>query len=90
MRRATRSPLGEAIHRVIADRDVFCVFQPVVDLRSGKIFAYEALARTKAPEFEGPLALFAAAVAENMLCSDGRQRCQSARVTARRSAIAHL
>jgi EAL domain-containing protein (putative c-di-GMP-specific phosphodiesterase class I) len=49
-----------------------CVFQPVVDLKTGKIFAYEALARTKAPEFEGPLALFAAAVAESVTGELGR------------------
>src|ERR1043165_2174064 len=64
--------MGEAIHRVITDRDVFCVFQPVVDLRSGKIFSYEVLARTKAPEFERPPALFAAAVTENMPGQLGR------------------
>jgi len=64
--------MGDAIHRVINERDVMCVFQPVVDLKTGKIFAYEALARTKAPEFDGPLALFAAAVAESMTGQLGR------------------
>jgi EAL domain-containing protein (putative c-di-GMP-specific phosphodiesterase class I) len=64
--------MGDAIHRVIAERDVMCVFQPVVDLKTAKIFAYESLARTKAPEFDGPLALFAAAVAENMTGELGR------------------
>jgi EAL domain-containing protein (putative c-di-GMP-specific phosphodiesterase class I) len=64
--------MGDAIHRVISERDVMCVFQPVVDLKTGKIFAYEALARTKAPEFEGPLALFAAAVAESVTGELGR------------------
>jgi EAL domain-containing protein (putative c-di-GMP-specific phosphodiesterase class I) len=64
--------MGDAIHRVISERDAMCVFQPVVDLKTGRIFAYEALARTKAPEFEGPLALFAAAVAENVTGQLGR------------------
>jgi len=47
---------------VLEQRELYVVYQPVVDLRSRKIFAFEALARTKAPEFDGPLSLFAAAV----------------------------
>ena len=61
-----------AIRRVIASREVHVVFQPVVDLRTRKVFAYEALARTKAPEFDGPMALFAAAVAESCTGELGR------------------
>ncbi|NVB77218.1 MAG: EAL domain-containing protein [Kofleriaceae bacterium] len=72
MRRATKSPLGDAIHRVIAAREVFCVYQPLVDLKTQKVFAYEALARTKAPEFDGPMALFAAAVGEGVTGELGR------------------
>ncbi len=37
------------------------VFQPIVDLKTRKLFAYESLARTSAPEFAGPMELFAAA-----------------------------
>jgi EAL domain-containing protein (putative c-di-GMP-specific phosphodiesterase class I) len=72
VQRATKSPLGEAIRRVIDARDCFSVFQPLVDLRTQKIFAYEALARTKAPEFEGPMQMFAAAVSENLTGELGR------------------
>jgi EAL domain-containing protein (putative c-di-GMP-specific phosphodiesterase class I) len=64
--------MGDALRRVIDERDVFCVFQPLVDLRTGKIFAYESLARTKAPEFDNPMKLFAAAVAENATGELGR------------------
>ncbi|HTR50114.1 MAG TPA: EAL domain-containing protein [Kofleriaceae bacterium] len=60
------------IRRVIASREVRIVFQPVVDLKTRKVFAYEALARTSAPEFDGPLALFAAAVAESCTGELGR------------------
>jgi EAL domain-containing protein (putative c-di-GMP-specific phosphodiesterase class I) len=60
------------IRRVIAERDLFVVYQPLVDLRSQKVFAYEALARTRAPEFKGPLELFAAAVAESCTGELGR------------------
>lgn len=72
MQRATKSPLGDAIRRVIDAREMYCVFQPVVDLRTQKIFAYESLARTHAPEFEGPMQLFAAAVAEGLTGELGR------------------
>ncbi len=58
----TRQPPNLAIRRVLDARDVRVVYQPVVDLRTQKIFAYEALVRSKAPEFESPMALFAAAV----------------------------
>jgi len=61
-----------AIRRVIEEREVRVVFQPVVDLKTRKAFAYEALARTSAPEFDGPLSLFAAAVAENCTGELGR------------------
>jgi len=47
---------------VLDSRDVRVVFQPVVDLRTQKVFAYEALVRSKAPEFDTPMALFAAAI----------------------------
>lgn len=64
--------MGDTLRRVIDERDVFCVFQPLVDLRTTKIFAYESLARTKAPEFDNPMKLFAAAVAENATGELGR------------------
>jgi EAL domain-containing protein (putative c-di-GMP-specific phosphodiesterase class I) len=47
---------------VLDARDVRVVYQPVVDLRTKQIFAYEALVRSKAPEFDSPMSLFAAAV----------------------------
>ena len=64
--------MGDALRRVIDERELFCVFQPIVDLRTQKIFAYESLARTKAPEFDNPMKLFAAAVAENATGELGR------------------
>ena len=72
MKRATRSPLGDAIKEVIETRNVWCAFQPIVDLKTGKIFAYESLARTKGTDFDGPMALFAAAVAEGVTGELGR------------------
>src|SRR3954463_8473369 len=49
------------------------VYQPVVDLRTHRVFAYEALVRPEAPEFDGPLSLFAAAVAAS--CTGELGRC---------------
>ncbi len=38
------------------------VYQPLVDLKTGKIFAYEALVRSLSDDFDSPMSLFAAAV----------------------------
>jgi len=72
--RLTRPPIpaATAIRRVIDEQDVHVVYQPVVDLRYQKIFAYEALARTRSKDFDGPMALFAAAVAEGLTGELGR------------------
>ncbi len=50
------------IRRVIEQREVRIVYQPVVNLKSGDIFAYEALVRSTTPDFTSPPALFDAAV----------------------------
>jgi EAL domain-containing protein (putative c-di-GMP-specific phosphodiesterase class I) len=68
----TRLPPNLAIRRVLDARDVRVVYQPVVDLRSQKIFAYEALVRSKAPEFDSPMSLFAAAVDHSCVGELGR------------------
>ena len=71
--RPTRPPFTDAaIRNVLDNRDVRCVYQPVVNLRTHEIFAYEALARPKTPEFKGPLELFAAAVEHNCTGELGR------------------
>ena len=61
------------IHRVIEQRQVAIHYQPLVDLKTQKIFAYEALARPQKTDFEGgPMQMFAAAVAENLTGELGR------------------
>jgi EAL domain-containing protein (putative c-di-GMP-specific phosphodiesterase class I) len=64
--------MGDVIREVIDTKNVWIAFQPIVDLKTQKIFAYEALARTKCPAFDGPMQLFAAAVAEQATGELGR------------------
>ena len=62
MKHPTLPPMTHAIRRVLEQRELWVAYQPIVDLGARRIFAYEALARSKAPEFTNPLQLFAAAV----------------------------
>jgi EAL domain-containing protein (putative c-di-GMP-specific phosphodiesterase class I) len=72
MQRGTDAPDTSAIMGVIERREVRIVYQPLVDLRTQAIFAYEALARPTTPAFDGPLALFAAAVKHGCTGALGR------------------
>ncbi|MDB4961153.1 MAG: hypothetical protein JWP01_1152 [Myxococcales bacterium] len=56
-----------AIRRVVEQRELKVVYQPIVDLQTHRIFAYEALARSKAPEFTNPMQLFAAALEHSLV-----------------------
>ncbi len=67
-----KGPSPSPIERVIAQREATIVYQPIVDLRTSAVFGYEALARTTAPEFDGPLALFSAALEAGMTGRLGR------------------
>lgn len=64
--------LVSPIRRVLETRAVNVVYQPLVDLKSKKIFAYEALVRSRSPDFDGPMSLFAAAVRESCTGELGR------------------
>ncbi len=73
MARTTKPPLNSAaIIDVLAAKDFRVVYQPVVDLRAQKVFAYEALVRSKSPFFESPPALFEAAVEHSVTGELGR------------------
>lgn len=60
------------IRRLLQKKDLFVVFQPIVDLKTRVTFAYEALVRTKSPDFEGPIQLFNAAVENDCAGQLGR------------------
>ncbi len=53
--------------------DIDVVFQPIVDLRTGFPFAYEALTRCRWPEFKNPVVLFQQAEAERACGPLGRK-----------------
>lgn len=53
--------LAAVVDRVLEQRQVQVVYQPIYELKTGRVFAYEALARTNAPEFTNLLDLFRAA-----------------------------
>src|SRR5450755_3672661 len=50
--------------RSITTNDINMVFQPIVDVATGALFAHEALVRCKLPQFASPPILFAAAETE--------------------------
>ena len=60
------------IHKVIDQCLMNMVFQPIVDMREGKIFAYEALCRSRVPQFENPPAMIEAASAAGRIGELGR------------------
>ncbi len=58
---------SEAINRLIDERLIKFAFQPIVDIKTGEIFAYEALMRSLTPEFRGPLEILSVAEAQSKL-----------------------
>lgn len=61
-----------AIRRVIDAREIKVVYQPLVDLKTKRTFAYEALVRSTSPDFDSPMSLFAAAVQHSCTGELGR------------------
>lgn len=57
----------EAIHRLIDERLIHFNFQPIVDLRTGSIYAYEALMRSSSDAFKNPLEILSVAAAQSQL-----------------------
>ncbi|ABS05786.1 diguanylate cyclase domain-containing protein [Kineococcus radiotolerans] len=74
-----------SIDRVIADGSVHSVFQPIIDLDSGAVVAYEALARGPQGPLATPDALFGAAREAGLLA----ELDQACRAAAFRGAVEH-
>ena len=69
--------------RAITGDDIDMVFQPIVEIETGLLFAHEALVRCKLPQYASPLLLFLAAEKESACGHLGRvirqqtfERCQ--------------
>jgi EAL domain-containing protein (putative c-di-GMP-specific phosphodiesterase class I) len=60
------------IRKLMAEKAFRAVYQPVVDLQTHAIFAYEALVRSTTPDFTSPPQMFDAAVAEGCTGELGR------------------
>ena len=60
------------VDAVLEEGQLGLVFQPIVDLRTGSLYAYETLARSKSPLFSGPLELFGAAIEAGRVGELGR------------------
>ena len=61
-----------AVPDVLAVGELKVVYQPIVDLRHKKVFAYEALVRSTSPHFQGPPAMFSEALRTRHLGALGR------------------
>ncbi len=61
------------IEGVLAHHLLSVVFQPIVNLRTGSLFAYEALVRCPSPAFAEPESLIAAAVDRGLIGELGRE-----------------
>lgn len=69
---AQESDAGEVMIGCVPRSDLSCVYQPIVDLATGKAFAYEVLARCKVPGLTNPSILFKRAAAERFCGALGR------------------
>lgn len=65
-------PAADAIVRTMTHADIGVVYQPIVELSTGRIFAHEALVRCRVPGLESPPALFARAELERCCGRLGR------------------
>jgi diguanylate cyclase (GGDEF)-like protein len=81
VRRLYTSRLNE-LDELIDEKQLGVAFQPIVDPRSGALFAYEALARAKHPLFKNATLLFEAAVQSGNLWRLGRLCREIAMATA--------
>jgi EAL domain-containing protein (putative c-di-GMP-specific phosphodiesterase class I) len=61
-----------ALRGMVSPDDVSVVFQPIVELCGGRLFAHEALVRCRVPELRSPIALFENALAVGCVGRLGR------------------
>lgn len=64
--------VGSPMVGCVPVEDLSCVYQPIVDLQTGRVFAYEVLARCRVPGLTNPEILFKRAAAERFCGLLGR------------------
>lgn len=62
----------EAVHRIIDEKLLRIAFQPILDVHTREVFAYEALARSPFPIFSNPQHLYEVAVRSGRVGELGR------------------
>ncbi len=65
-------PVGTASVRALTKEQIQVVFQPIIEVATGQLFAHEVLARCTVPEFKSPMVLFEQASAEQVCGRLGR------------------
>lgn len=63
---------SSAIEDVAKQKQIYVVYQPIVDFKTGKPFAYEALVRSKSPLFPDPPSILSAAIEAKAMGRVGR------------------
>ncbi len=66
------APRCTEIERVVKGGEIRMVYQPIVDLQTAQVFAYEALLRSTSPAFTGPLPMLEAALQSGCISELGR------------------
>jgi EAL domain-containing protein (putative c-di-GMP-specific phosphodiesterase class I) len=64
--------LTVTLQHVLEEGKIYIAFQPLVDLETGRVFGYEALVRSEAPEFPHPGAILEAAIKTDFMGQLGR------------------
>jgi EAL domain-containing protein (putative c-di-GMP-specific phosphodiesterase class I) len=65
-------PPSRSVEEVVNAGELWVAYQPLVDLHAGRVFGYEALVRSRAPEYPNPPKLLAAAWESRYLGQLGR------------------
>lgn len=58
---------SEAINELLEEEKITFVYQPIVDIKTGEVYAYEALMRSELEEFKTPMEILEVATAESKL-----------------------
>lgn len=72
VRHGLTADLFQVVRSELGFTELSVAFQPIMNLATGRLFAFEALARVKHPSFQGPVALIECALGAQMIGELGR------------------